>query len=87
MKKIIKWRKKEGKAEGKKERKGGRQKSGKASRTEEVKDEVEGRRPPGRPKKTWMGVVEGDMRILNITEDVAMGRTQWRRLISSTTQP
>ena len=33
--------------------------------------EVEGRRPVGRPKKTWSKVVEEDMRKLNITEDMA----------------
>ena len=30
--------------------------------------EVEGRRPVGRPKKTWSKVVEEDMRKLNITK-------------------
>ena len=33
--------------------------------------EVEGRRPVGRPKKTWSKIVEQDMRKLNITEDMA----------------
>ena len=33
--------------------------------------EVEGRRPVGRPKKTWNKVVEEDMRKLNIMEDMA----------------
>ena len=31
---------------------------------------MEGRRPDGRPKKTWSKVVEEDMRKLNITEDI-----------------
>ena len=31
--------------------------------------EEEGRRPVGRPTKTWSKVVEEDMRKLNITED------------------
>ncbi len=44
--------------------------------------EVEGRRPPGRPKKTWRKVVEEDMTMLNITEEMSMDRQQWRRLIS-----
>ncbi len=44
--------------------------------------DVEGRRPLGRPKKTWRKVVEEDMRMLNITEEMAMNRQQWRRLIS-----
>ena len=47
--------------------------------------EVEGRRPVDRPKKTWSKVVEEDMRKLNITEDMAEGRKQWRQLISSPT--
>ena len=33
--------------------------------------EVKVRRPVGRPKKTWIKVVEEDMRKLNITEDMA----------------
>ena len=33
--------------------------------------EVEGRRPVGKKKKTWIKVVEEDMRKLNITEDLA----------------
>ena len=40
--------------------------------------EVEGRRPVGRGKKTWNKVVEEDMRKLNITEDMAEDRQQWR---------
>ena len=36
--------------------------------------EVEGRRPVGRPKKTWSKVVEEYMRKLNITEDMAEDR-------------
>ena len=43
--------------------------------------EVEGRRPVGRPKKTWSKVVEEDMKKLNITEDMAEDRRQWRQLI------
>ena len=46
---------------------------------------VEGRRPVGRPKKTWSKVVEKDMRKLNITEHMAEDRKQWRKLISCTT--
>ena len=38
--------------------------------------EVEGRRPVGRPKRTWSQVVEGDMRKLNITEDMVEDRKQ-----------
>ena len=36
--------------------------------------EVEGRRPVGRPKKTWSKVVKEDIRKLNITEDT------WQRI-------
>ncbi len=45
--------------------------------------EVEGRRPPGRPKKTWrvVVVVEEDMRMLNTTEEMTVDRQQWRRLV------
>ena len=49
--------------------------------------EKEGRRPAsGRPKKTWSKVVEEDIKILNITEDKAEDRKQWRLLISRPTQ-
>ncbi len=51
----------------------------------ELNFEVEGRRPPGRPKKTWRKVVEEDMRMLNITEEMAVDRQQWKRLISRPT--
>ena len=47
--------------------------------------EVKGRRPVGRPKKTWSKVVEEDMKKLNITEDMAEDRKQWRQLISRLT--
>ena len=43
--------------------------------------ELEGRRSVGTPKKTWSKVVEEDMRKLNITEDMAEDRKQWRQLI------
>ncbi len=43
---------------------------------------LEGRRPPGRPKKTWRKVLEKDMRMLNVMEEMAMDRQQWRRLIA-----
>ena len=47
--------------------------------------EVESRKPVGRPKKTWSEVVEEDMSKLNITEDMAEDRKQWRQLISHPT--
>ena len=43
--------------------------------------EVEGRRPVGRPKKTWSKVVEKDTRKLNIIEDMTEDKKQWRQLI------
>ena len=46
---------------------------------------MEGRRPVGRPKKTWSKVVEEDVRKLNITEDMAEDRKQRRRFISRPT--
>ena len=46
---------------------------------------MEGRRPVGRPKKTWSKVVEEDIRKLNIMEDMAEDRKQWRQLISRPT--
>ena len=46
---------------------------------------VDGRRPVGRPKKIWSKVVEEDMRKLNITEDMAEDRKQWKQLISRLT--
>ena len=47
--------------------------------------EVEGRMPVGRPKKAWSKVVEEDMRKVNITEDIAEDRKEWRQLISRPT--
>ena len=47
--------------------------------------EVEGRKPIGKPKKTWSKVVEEDLRKLNITEDLTEDRKQLRQLISCPT--
>ena len=47
--------------------------------------EMEGRRPVGKQKKTWSKEVEGDLRKLNITEDMAEDRKQWRQFISRPT--
>ena len=44
-----------------------------------------GQRRPGRPKKTWSKVMEEETRKLNITEDMAEDRKQWRQLISRPT--
>ena len=46
---------------------------------------MEGRRPVGRPKKTWSKVVEKDVRKLSITEDMTEDRKQWRQFISHPT--
>ena len=45
---------------------------------------MEGRRPVGRPKKTWSKVVEEDKRKVNM-EDIAEDTEQWKQLISSPT--
>ena len=45
--------------------------------------EVEGRRQVGRPKMTWNKVVVEDMWKLNIMEDMAEDRKQWKQLISN----
>ena len=47
--------------------------------------DIGGRRPVGRPKKTWRKVVEEDMRTLNITEEAVEDRQRWKRLISRPT--
>ena len=49
--------------------------------------EVKGRRPVGRPKKTWSKIMEEDMSKLNNTEDMAKYRKQWRELINYHVQP
>ena len=40
--------------------------------------EVEGRKPRGRPKKTWMEVVVDDMRRMGLTRKDAQDRGRWR---------
>ena len=47
--------------------------------------EVEDRRPVDRPKKTWSKVVEEDMMKLDIRNDMAEDRKQWRQLMSRPT--
>ena len=39
--------------------------------------EMEGRRPVGRPKKTWSKIMKEDMRKLNNTEYMAEDRKPW----------
>ena len=44
--------------------------------------EVLGDMPAGRPKRTWRETVESEMEKLGISEELAMGRAGWRRVIS-----
>ena len=43
--------------------------------------EVEGKRFPGRPRKTWMEVIKNDLRSLHINRVDAQNRTLWRKII------
>ena len=47
--------------------------------------EVQGRRPRGRPRKTWMDNVKEDMRMLNLTDDMIEDRQMWRNAIARQT--
>ena len=46
---------------------------------------VEGRRPRGRPRKTWMDNVRDDMRRLNLTDDMTEDRQMWKNAIARQT--
>ena len=46
---------------------------------------VEGRRPPGRPKKSWRKTVEEDMRHVGAREEDALDRARWKHLITRQT--
>ena len=46
---------------------------------------VDGRRPRGRPRKSWMDNVKDDMRVLNITDEIARDRERWRSAIARLT--
>ena len=46
--------------------------------------EVPGRRPVGRPKKSWRRCIEEDMEDLGIEEDTAENRDEWRKAIAPT---
>ena len=46
---------------------------------------VEGRRPRGRPRKTWIDNVKDDMRALNLTDDMTEDRQVWRSAIARQT--
>ena len=47
--------------------------------------EVPGRRPVGRPKKSWRRCIEEDMEDLGIEEDTAENRDEWRKAIARPT--
>ena len=43
---------------------------------------VEGRRPVGRPRKTWLESVEADMAELEIDKEDVIDRSKWRRNVN-----
>ena len=43
---------------------------------------VEGRRPIGRPRKTWLKIVEADMAKLEIDKQDVHDRNKWRRNVN-----
>ena len=43
---------------------------------------VEGRRPVGRPRKTWLESVEVDMAELEIDKEDVHDRSKWRRIVN-----
>ena len=43
--------------------------------------EVVGSRPRGRPKRTWLEVVQKDCQVHGLSKDDAMVRGRWRKLI------
>ena len=47
--------------------------------------EVTGRRPRGRPKKSWRNIVDQDMRLVGASEIDALDRAKWRKQISRQT--
>ena len=47
--------------------------------------QVEGRRPRGRPKKSWTKTIEEDMRLLGIDETLASDRQRWREAVNRPT--
>ena len=48
---------------------------------------VDGRRPPGRPKKTWYACVKEDLEQLKVKEDTALDRKAWKNVIAGTSNP
>ena len=53
--------------------------------SEVVNMEVDGRRPRGRPKKTWLATVEEDLRHAGLDRELAQDREEWRRAIARLT--
>ena len=47
-----------------------------------VEYRVEGRRPVGRPRKTWLESVEADMAELEIDKEDVRDRSKWRRNVN-----
>ena len=47
--------------------------------------QVEGRRPRGRPKKSWLRTVEDDMTLMGIDVHLANDRQGWREAIERPT--
>ena len=47
--------------------------------------EAPGRRPPGRPKKTWAKNVEENLREAGVEEEEALERERWRVIINRLT--
>ena len=45
--------------------------------------EVEGKRPVGRPKLSWMEVIKSDMKKLHLNDEDASDRLRWRRAIQT----
>jgi len=43
--------------------------------------EVEGSRPRGRPKRTWIEVVQKDYQARNLNKEDATDRSSWKKLI------
>jgi len=43
--------------------------------------EVEGSRPSGRPKRTWIEIVQKDCQAHNLNGKDAMDRGRWKKLI------
>ena len=48
---------------------------------------VDGRRPTGRPRKTWYGCVKEDLADGNIKEVTALDRKEWKRVIAKSSNP